>query len=78
MLTDIEKEILVLICDDLSSKEIADKLFRSKRTIDTHKHNMIKKLGVKSVIGLVKYAYNTELKKIETTKCGCQIFNINI
>ncbi|MFN8282158.1 MAG: helix-turn-helix transcriptional regulator [Chitinophagales bacterium] len=51
-----EKEVLKLICEEYTSKEIADKLFLSSLTVDTHRKNLIEKLGVKSSIGLVKYA----------------------
>ena len=51
-----EIEILVLICKEMSSKEIADKLNVSTRTVEWHRNRMIDKLNVKSSIGLVKYA----------------------
>ncbi|MCD6010541.1 MAG: two component transcriptional regulator, LuxR family [Flavipsychrobacter sp.] len=49
-----EKEILRYIAADLTSQEIADKLFVSKRTIDNHRMSLLLKLGVKNVAGLVK------------------------
>lgn len=55
-LTQREKEILKLIVDELTSQEIADKLFLSLRTVETHRFNLQKKLGVNNNIGLVKIA----------------------
>jgi len=49
-----EQEILNYIALDLTSQQIADKLFVSKRTIDFHRLNLLMKLGVKSVGALVK------------------------
>jgi DNA-binding NarL/FixJ family response regulator len=60
-LTPREKEIIVLVCDGLSNKEIADKLSISVRTVDCHKNNILQKLGLKSSIDLVKYALKNEL-----------------
>jgi DNA-binding CsgD family transcriptional regulator len=57
LLTDREKEILKLITEENSSNQIAEKLSISPYTVDTHRKNLIDKLGVKSSIGLAKYAY---------------------
>lgn len=55
-LTKREKEIVKLIADGLSSQEIADKLFISLRTVETHRQNINQKLDVKNTAGLVKEA----------------------
>lgn len=55
-LTEREIEILRLIAMEFSSSEIADKLFISVSTVETHRRNLFQKLNVKSAIGLVKYA----------------------
>jgi DNA-binding CsgD family transcriptional regulator len=55
-LSEREKEVLKLISQEYASKEIADKLHLSVLTVDTHRKNLIQKLGVKSSMGLVKYA----------------------
>lgn len=60
-LTDREREILHLICQEYSSKEIANKLFISMTTVDSHRRNMFKKTGSKSVIGLIRYAVENNL-----------------
>lgn len=55
-LTKRELEIIKLIADEYSGPEIAEHLFISINTVETHRKNMIQKLGVKNTIGLVKYA----------------------
>jgi len=55
-LTDRELEIIKLITEELSNREIADKLFISVRTVETHRKNIMQKLHTKSVIALVHYA----------------------
>ena len=50
-----EIEILRLIAEDNSYNSIAKKLDISKRTVDTHRYNISKKLGIKSVAGLIRY-----------------------
>lgn len=60
-LTRREKEVLALVAQEMTSKEIADKLFISEETAKTHRKNLIKKLGVKGVAGLVKFALRNNL-----------------
>jgi DNA-binding NarL/FixJ family response regulator len=55
-LTEREIEVLKLIAMEFSSPEIADKLFISLSTVETHRRNLFQKLNVKSAIGLTKYA----------------------
>lgn len=55
-LTRREKEILQLIASEYTSQEIAEKLFLSLRTIETHRLNLLSKLGLKNTAGLVKVA----------------------
>lgn len=56
LLTDRETEILKLIAAGFSNKEIGDKLFISHRTVDTHRTNLMKKLDVSNIAGLISYA----------------------
>ena len=56
LLTDRETEILKLIAEEHSNAEIANKLFISVRTVDTHRRNLLEKLQAKNTAGLVKYA----------------------
>jgi DNA-binding NarL/FixJ family response regulator len=51
-----EKEILKLIIDEATTAEIAEKLFISIGTVETHRHNMMNKLAVKNTAGLVRVA----------------------
>jgi len=55
-LTRREKEIITLFALGLSNKEIADKLFISIRTVESHKNNIMNKLELKSTVDLVKFA----------------------
>jgi DNA-binding NarL/FixJ family response regulator len=63
-LTRREKEILQLICDGLSNKEIADRLFISERTVIGHKSNLLSKTNTKSSVGLLSYAIKNRLVEI--------------
>ncbi|HXS36035.1 MAG TPA: response regulator transcription factor [Flavipsychrobacter sp.] len=54
ILTRREKEVLKLIAENYTSQEIADKLFLSKRTIDSHRLNLLLKLEVKNTAALIK------------------------
>ena len=56
VLSNREKEILNLIANGKTSKEIAEALFIAKTTVDTHRKNMIRKLDLKNGNELVKYA----------------------
>jgi len=56
-----EQEILVMIANEFTNEEIADKLSLSKRTVDTHRQNMINKLQIKNTAGLIKYAIQNHL-----------------
>lgn len=60
-LTDREMEVLQLIAEEMSNVEIAEKLFISVRTVDTHRRNLLDKLGVKNTVGLIKYAIKHDL-----------------
>ena len=55
-LTNRELEVLKLIAEEYSNPEIANQLFISIRTVDTHRRNLLDKLKAKNTAGLVKYA----------------------
>jgi len=55
-LTKREVEILKLIANEYSNSQIAEKLFISIRTVDTHRRNLLEKIAVKNTVGLIKYA----------------------
>ncbi len=63
-ITDREQEILQLIVDGFTSKEIANKLFISPRTVDTHRSNLMQKLELNNIAELVRYAIENELVSI--------------
>jgi len=56
MLTKREMEVLQLIGQELTTEQIATKLQVSISTIETHRHNLLQKLGAKSVVGMIKIA----------------------
>lgn len=56
LLTEREKEIIREICQGLSTQEIADKLFISYRTVETHRKNLMDKLEMKNIASLVRWA----------------------
>ncbi len=60
-LTDREVEITRLIEKEYNNKQIAETLFISERTVETHRKNIFRKTNTNSVIGLVKYAYEHKL-----------------
>ena len=61
ILTERETEIIKLIAEGLTNIQIADYLFLSAHTINTHRKNIMGKLGVRNTAGIVMYAVKTEL-----------------
>lgn len=61
LLTDREREILKLIAREFTNKQIAEELFISERTVETHRKNIFKKTGTNSLVGLIKFAYANNL-----------------
>jgi len=59
--TDRELEVLRLLAEELTSKQIAEKLFISERTVETHRKNLMRKTGATNGIGLMRYAYSKKL-----------------
>lgn len=60
-LTVREKEILNLIIQEYTTEEIAAKIFVSAKTVESHRSNLIQKLGVKNSAGLVRVAFEKGL-----------------
>jgi two-component system, NarL family, nitrate/nitrite response regulator NarL len=56
-----EKEIIQLLEKDLSNKEIADSLFLSVRTVETHRKNILKKTDTNNLLSLLKWAYEHKI-----------------
>ncbi|NCC73258.1 MAG: response regulator transcription factor [Sphingobacteriia bacterium] len=59
-----EIEVLTLYCEGHSNQEIADKLFISIRTVETHKTNIMKKINLRSSVDLVKFAIRNNLIEV--------------
>ncbi len=69
IITKREQEILNLVSVGKTSSEIADKLFLSVRTVESHRYNLMQKLGIKNAAGLARYSIinndNLQIKKKE-------------
>ena len=61
ILSDRENEIITLIAEGLTNIQIAEQLFLSNHTVNTHRKNIMSKLGVKNTAGIVMYAVKTNL-----------------
>lgn len=61
LITPREKEVLRLIIEENSNKEIAEALFISTRTVESHKRNLIEKTGSKNIAGLVYWAIKSHV-----------------
>ncbi len=63
LLTERELEILKLIAQGFSNSEIGEKLFISPRTVDKHRTNIMEKIGVNNIAGLIRYAFREKIVK---------------
>jgi DNA-binding NarL/FixJ family response regulator len=61
VLTTREIEILKLVAKEFNSRQIAEILFISERTVETHRKNILKKTGSSNLVGLIKYAFANNL-----------------
>jgi DNA-binding NarL/FixJ family response regulator len=64
-LTQREKEVAKLICQELTNKEIADRLSLSTRTVESHRLSLFEKTGTKNMAGLVIYAIKHGIFSVE-------------
>jgi two-component system response regulator NreC len=64
LLTNREREVLKLLADGFSSKDIAARLTLSAKTVDAHKYNLMRKLDIHDRAGLVKYAIRKKLVQV--------------
>ena len=62
-----EQEVLKLICREFSNAEIASQLFLSVSTVETHRKNLISKLGVNNTVGLVKFALKYKIIDLDAS-----------
>jgi DNA-binding NarL/FixJ family response regulator len=60
-LTRREKEVLLAISEELTTHQISEKLFISVKTVETHRMNIMSKLGAKNSVGIIKIAIEKEL-----------------
>lgn len=61
LLSERERQILNLIARECSNKQIAEQLFISERTVETHRKNIFRKTNTSSLVGLIKYAFANRL-----------------
>lgn len=61
ILTSREREILKLISQEFTNRDIAEALFISERTVETHRKNIFRKTKTTSLVGLIKFAYANNL-----------------
>jgi len=52
-----EKEIIKLVTQGLTNAQMGERLFISPKTVDTHRTNIMKKVGVHNVAGLIRFAF---------------------
>jgi DNA-binding NarL/FixJ family response regulator len=67
-LTRREKEVMCLLAEGLSTTEIAEKLFISRKTVENHRSNILSKLDLHSTVELVRYAARYGLIDVTTWK----------
>jgi DNA-binding NarL/FixJ family response regulator len=67
LLTNRELEIAKLVCLELSSEQIADKLFLSLHTVNTHRKNILKKINAKNAIDIMNYLKELEIDNNKLT-----------
>lgn len=60
-----EIDVLKLLCNQHTAKEIAEKLFISKKTVETHKSHLLQKTGAKNLAGLIIYAAKNNLVNVD-------------
>ncbi len=65
ILTSREREVLQLIAEGLTAKEIADHVFLSVKTVETHRRNIMQKLNMRSTVDLTKYAIREGLTSLD-------------
>lgn len=60
-LSEREREVMLLLCQEYSTKEISSRLSLSDRTVENHRAKIMEKIGVKNIVGVVRYAYEQGL-----------------
>ena len=67
-LTAREQEVMVLLAEGFSPKEVAAKLFMSPKTVENHRTNIMSKLGLHNALELVRYAARLGLVDVDLWK----------
>ena len=65
-LSDVDKQIICCICEEMTSKEIASKLFLSVHTVESYRKDIAKKIGAKSMAGVVIFAIKKGIYKLNS------------
>lgn len=65
LLTERETEIIKLLCQQKTAKEIGEELFITQRTVEGHKNNLFSKIGVRNVAGLIVYALQKQIVNLD-------------
>jgi len=65
-LSEREKEVVKLICQEFTNNEIAEKLFISPRTVESHRQRVLEKIGAKNTVGIVIYAIINNIYSVST------------
>ncbi len=60
-----EMEVLQLFAEGMTNRQMADKLFISVRTVETHKNNIMKKINLKNTVDLVKFAIKNNIIELD-------------
>lgn len=64
-LSEREKDVVKLICQEFTNNEIAEKLFISPRTVESHRQRILEKIGAKNTVGIVIYAVINNIYSLE-------------
>lgn len=64
-LSEREKDVVKLICQEYTNNEIAEKLFISPRTVESHRQRILEKIGAKNTVGIVIYAIINNIYSLE-------------
>jgi DNA-binding NarL/FixJ family response regulator len=67
-LSEREKEIVRLICEEYTNKEIAEQLYISQRTVEGHRNRILEKIDCKNTAGMVIYAMEHNIIEVKTSK----------
>ncbi|MFP8893415.1 MULTISPECIES: response regulator [Chryseobacterium] len=64
-LSEREKDVVKLICQELTNNEIGEKLFISPRTVESHRQRILEKIGARNTVGIVIYAIVNNIYSLE-------------